>query len=49
MTPTTTLTLVKNIEKEAKEKKGDKGKDKKIEVIISLDSEGEESLDELAY
>jgi hypothetical protein len=43
------LEVVKNIEKEAKEKKGNKGKNKKIEVIILSDSEGEESLDELAY
>jgi hypothetical protein len=42
------LEVVKNIEKEAKQKKGNKGKNKKIEVIISSDSEGEESLDELA-
>jgi hypothetical protein len=40
--------IVRNIEKEAKEKKGKKGRNKKIEVIISSDSEGEESLDELA-
>jgi nicotinate-nucleotide pyrophosphorylase len=42
------LEVVKNIEKEVKEKKSKKGKNKKIEVIISLDSEEEESLDELA-
>jgi hypothetical protein len=40
--------LVKNIEKEAKEKRSEKGKNKKIEVIISLDSREEESLNELA-
>jgi hypothetical protein len=42
------LKVVKNIEKEGKEKKSKKGKNKKIEVIILLDSEEEESLDELA-
>jgi hypothetical protein len=42
------LEVVKNIEKEAKEKKSKKGRNKKIEVIISSDSEEEESLDELA-
>jgi hypothetical protein len=42
------LGVVKNIEKEAKEKKNEKGKNKKIEIIISSDSEEEESLDELA-
>jgi hypothetical protein len=36
------LKVVKNIEKEAKEKKGDKSKNKKIKVIISSDSEREE-------
>ena len=43
------LKVVKNIEKEAKEKKRNKRKNKKIKVVISSDSEGEESLDELAY
>jgi hypothetical protein len=42
------LEVVRNIEKEAKEKMSKKGKNKKIEVIISSDSEEEGSLDELA-